>query len=97
MHTYKDMDLVGNMFVLNRFHRERFDYKDWPKFENYNLVWSNFKIEFNEHTKLLPFSSDLPKGLRMFPLVAPIKYLLDYNFANNIIIGTYKNFYINNF
>jgi len=38
MQFYKTMDLAGNMFVLNRFQRDKFDYEEWPKHKNYILA-----------------------------------------------------------
>ncbi|KAL8200448.1 hypothetical protein R6Q57_011787 [Mikania cordata] len=69
MKFYNNTNLVNNMFVLNRFEIESFDYKDWPKHENYILIWSDYKIVITERTKLLPFTSDVPRGFRLYPLV----------------------------
>ncbi|MFS8024188.1 hypothetical protein Hanom_Chr16g01460341 [Helianthus anomalus] len=62
MQFFKDMNLVGNMFVLKHFQREKFDYQEWPKHENYLLVWSEFKIVFTKHTKLIQFNNHVTRG-----------------------------------
>ncbi|MFS7888955.1 hypothetical protein Hanom_Chr00s000002g01601111 [Helianthus anomalus] len=88
MQFFKDMNLVGNMFVLKLFQREKFDYQEWPKHENYLLVWSEFKIVFTKHTKLIQFNSHVPRGFSMYPLVPSIKNLLDDMRYEKIITAT---------
>ena len=61
------------MFVLDHFQRDKFDYQEWPKHENYLLVWSKFNIVFTKHTKLIQFNSHVSRGFRIYPLVPSIK------------------------
>jgi hypothetical protein len=80
------------MFVLNRFQLEKFDYQEWPKHQNYLLVWSDFKIVFNDQTKLIPLSTHIPRGFCVYPLVPSIKNLLNDRRNEKIITGTFKFF-----
>ncbi|KAL8250728.1 hypothetical protein R6Q59_034421, partial [Mikania micrantha] len=69
------MNLVDKMFVLHRFQIESFEYNEWPKHEKYILICGELKIVITEHTKLFPFTSDVPRGFRLFPLVSSIMTL----------------------
>jgi hypothetical protein len=84
------MNLVDDMFVLHRFQTERFAYEEWPKHQKYILFWSDFKIAISEETELIRFSSHVPRGLRVYPLVPSIKFLTDDNMSTKMIIGAYK-------
>ena len=86
------MNLLGDMFVLHRFQIESFAYQEWPKHENYILFWSDFKIAISEETELIRFTSHVPRGFRVYPLLPSIKTLTDDKMCVKLIIGTYKWF-----
>ncbi|KAK9058181.1 hypothetical protein SSX86_023021 [Deinandra increscens subsp. villosa] len=63
------------MFVLHRFQLESFAYQEWPRHENYVLYAGDFKILIGEHTQLLPFTNDIPRRFRLYPLVPSLETL----------------------
>ncbi|KAL8237797.1 hypothetical protein R6Q59_018878 [Mikania micrantha] len=87
MKFYNNTILVENMFVLNRFQIESFDYKEWPNYAYYILIWSDFKILITKHTKLLRFTSDVPRGFRLYPLVPSIMTLTHDGGSTKLIVG----------
>jgi hypothetical protein len=90
MELYKNKNLLGEMFVLNRFQIENFAYEEWPKHDNYILFWGDFKILISEHTKLVRFTSHVPRGFRLYPLVPSIKTLCNDRTSIKLITGTYR-------
>ena len=92
MQFYKTMDLAGNMFVLNRFQRDKFEYQEWPNHENYILACCKFKILFNEQTKLVRLSNHVPRGLCVYPLVPSIQNLTQDMISLKRITSTYQTF-----
>ncbi|KAL8224370.1 hypothetical protein R6Q57_019845 [Mikania cordata] len=80
MKFYTNMNLVENMFVLSHFQIESFDC------ENHILIWGEFKIVITEPTKLLPFTSDVPRGFRLYPLVPSIMTLTHDRRSTKLII-----------
>ena len=86
--VYKQSNLVGGVFSLNRFQMES-SFDDIPRYEGYRLVDNEMVILIRKDTKLKPLTSDVENGFAFYPLVPTIRTLVEHRSTKKIMIGIF--------
>lgn len=94
IHLYNDSKLLGGFFSLYHFQVETINYHEYPKFQNYDLIYAEKKIMINDYSKLSSLMITIPKGANLYPLVPSIQTLMHDRRPHKFIVG--KSSFLNN-
>ena len=88
IHLYNDSKLLGGFFSLFHFQIEPINNHEYPKFQNYDLIYTDKKIMISDCSKLSPLTITIPKGVNLYLLVPFIQTFMHDRRPHKFIVGT---------